>query len=498
MSENTKERVPESVKQTLSMYNKTNGKHYEIEARLYPSSPDAFFAIGTAVYIITENPDTDNAVRYAAKFIDGSIREESTPGQTENYFRREIECMKKYTSPYTIRLVDSFSTCFNYLDGNSVGTTTVYMHITPLLVPAIKKCEDEGYSLECMKKLFYEIGEALKILHKDGYIHRDIKIANCLYDPETDRFILADFGISRETTVDGVTRVGTDENIPPEVFLRLPLFGRVNIDIYGLGAMLVNYNAEFRPFNGPVDYTKRLGEIGDADFSEMICKALHNDPAVRFQTIDEFRAEFNKYYDRVTKRNEAALASQSSVKVLDAYKSGKRKEALRLAQEAKGLSDTAAILYAYLLGRVNKDYSAASAVLKPLARKGSAAAAGICAIMTGTGKTDNSLLVKSADGGFPVAQYLVGRWMMTGENGFTKDYAKGIALLAEAMNQNFCPAKAFWVRHLIRQGKPNDEGEITRAKIDLDRQQYPWRREEEGDLGAEVIAAILRFSEKKN
>jgi serine/threonine-protein kinase len=78
----------------------------------------------------------------------------------------------------------------------------------------------EGLSRAEVRKLCGEIGRALDYAHARGCVHRDVKPANILYDQNTGRFILTDFGIAMRSGVPRKTQegifIGTIEYASPE------------------------------------------------------------------------------------------------------------------------------------------------------------------------------------------------------------------------------------------------------------------------------------------
>ncbi|MGK7952207.1 MAG: protein kinase [Xenococcaceae cyanobacterium] len=89
-------------------------------------------------------------------------------------------------------------------------------------------------------KYIRQIGEALKVVHSKGLLHRDIKPQNLILARDNDRVVLIDFGISREFNRDLIqthTSVVSDGYAPIEQYLpkaqRTPA-----LDIYALAATM--------------------------------------------------------------------------------------------------------------------------------------------------------------------------------------------------------------------------------------------------------------------
>ena len=95
---------------------------------------------------------------------------------------------------------------------------------------------------ESLKDWLPSVAKALDFVHAQGYLHRDVKPANILFDPYGNAF-LSDFGITKFTiarqaadsrkgrTGTGIV-LGTPEYMAPEVILGQPADGR--LDQYGL------------------------------------------------------------------------------------------------------------------------------------------------------------------------------------------------------------------------------------------------------------------------
>ena len=97
-----------------------------------------------------------------------------------------------------------------------------------------------------------DVASALGYAHREGVIHRDIKVDNILFDDHGNA-IVADFGIARAVqgyvgqTSTGMV-VGTPQYFSPEQARALPLDGRA--DIYSLGVTLFRAATGKLPFEG--------------------------------------------------------------------------------------------------------------------------------------------------------------------------------------------------------------------------------------------------------
>ncbi len=134
---------------------------------------------------------------------------------------------------------------------------------------------------EAVIQIGMDVSRALGFAHREGVIHRDIKVDNIMFD-EHGNAVVADFGIARALT--GYTNqtgtgmvVGTPQYFAPEQARAKPLDGRA--DIYSLGVTL--YRAA----------TGRLPFVGD-DWYEVARQHVEDPPAPPRSLNPHITAEF--------------------------------------------------------------------------------------------------------------------------------------------------------------------------------------------------------------
>jgi serine/threonine protein kinase len=105
---------------------------------------------------------------------------------------------------------------------------------------------------ELVVRVGVDVAQALGYAHREGVIHRDIKVDNILFDAHGNA-VVADFGIAR--ALSGYTGqtgtnmvVGTPQYFAPEQARAKPLDGRA--DIYSLGVTLYRAATGRLPFEG--------------------------------------------------------------------------------------------------------------------------------------------------------------------------------------------------------------------------------------------------------
>jgi eukaryotic-like serine/threonine-protein kinase len=144
-----------------------------------------------------------------------------------------------------------------------------------------------------------DVASALGFAHREGVVHRDIKVDNILFD-EHGNAIVADFGIARavsnyvkQTGTNMV--VGTPQYFSPEQARGQSLDGRA--DIYSLGVTLYRAATGVLPFTGEDWYEIARQHVEERpmrlrahnpmlsrDLERVVLRCLEKDPAARYQT----------------------------------------------------------------------------------------------------------------------------------------------------------------------------------------------------------------------
>ena len=170
-------------------------------------------------------------------------------------FRHEVEIMDKVrhgSQPTTYHLQSTCpdTVCFqenivhfeSWQDFRIGGSFQLFYRLyrgnLDNLIPTHKDCGSPSkfFQPPWAEKMFAQMCSALDYLHKEGYLHRDVKPSNILYDLPGPNFYLADFGIGTLQETAGKGKAGSPFYMAPEA-----CFGEgmaAASDIWSLGMTL--------------------------------------------------------------------------------------------------------------------------------------------------------------------------------------------------------------------------------------------------------------------
>ena len=151
-----------------------------------------------------------------------------------------------------------------------------------------------------------EVGAALAYAHEHGVVHRDVKPGNIILDA-SGHLILTDFGLAKITGGPSVTAsgvgMGTPDYMSPEQIMGKPVDGRA--DLYALGVILYRLLTGQLPYHAETPMAAAIKHVTDPvpdpraikpdlpeGLANFVMKSMSKSPDARFQTAENFLAEF--------------------------------------------------------------------------------------------------------------------------------------------------------------------------------------------------------------
>jgi serine/threonine-protein kinase len=207
-------------------------------------------------------------------------------------FRREASTAARLRHPNIINILSV---------GREHGTAYFSMDLLPDSLAQRLEAKDRLAEPELLR-MGIDVARALAFAHRQGVIHRDVKVDNILFD-EHGNAIVADFGIARamqeyagQTGANMV--MGTPQYFSPEQARGRTLDGRS--DIYSLGVTLFRaatgtlpfddedwYSVARRHVEQPPPSPRTLAPAISEELEAIILRCLRKDPGDRYATADD-------------------------------------------------------------------------------------------------------------------------------------------------------------------------------------------------------------------
>jgi serine/threonine-protein kinase len=221
-------------------------------------------------------------------------------------FLREAHSLKRLAHPNIVRILCSGEekgtpfVVLRYLEGGTLGDR---MYTGPGQTPV-------AHSMASLLDWLPTVAQTLDYIHGKGYVHRDIKPHNILFDGNNKPF-LGDLGITRvlaATTGEGgaLTRLGERPPGTPPYMAPEQICGETGgawSDQFALGVIVFEWLTGRRPFSGitaeevfdsqrePLTLMHHVRPEVPEGISAVVARALSRRPADRFPTCQEFVTE---------------------------------------------------------------------------------------------------------------------------------------------------------------------------------------------------------------
>jgi serine/threonine protein kinase len=206
-------------------------------------------------------------------------------------FKNELNFERRVRHDNIVSVVDSG---VMEIDGNEVP-----FFVMPFYPKSLRKLLNEGDDAKRLLRLYDGVLAGMQSAHEQGIWHRDLKPENILYDLDTDRLIIADFGIAHfeedllHTAVEtrDAERLANFQYAAPEQRTR---GGAVDhrSDIYAAGLILNEL------FTRTVPHGTGYRRVRDVDRSqshvdEIVEKMIRFEPRERHASMDDVRKDLD-------------------------------------------------------------------------------------------------------------------------------------------------------------------------------------------------------------
>ncbi len=273
----------------------------------------------SALKMITILPDNDMLIS----------KSESERYLEDKCQRAKVEIsnmIKLRRCPYVVSYYDDAMREIHDETGEKVGyDILIRMEYLECFGHAIRK-SDKEITVQDVVNLGYDVGNALRDVHKNNMIHRDIKPDNIFIDTE-GYYKLGDLGVSKTINATGFTstRTGTEPYAAPEVWRQDSMTEHAytyKADIYSFGIVLYQLlNNNLLPFM--TDFTRNeieksvsmrmRGEKvpepanGSPQLKELVCKMCEFNPDNRIADMRSFLRALEDIADRSEENSSEVL-----------------------------------------------------------------------------------------------------------------------------------------------------------------------------------------------
>ena len=223
------------------------------------------------------------------KKFKSDLAQQTNPSDIRKKFLNEAQRLIKCCHPSIIPYHEFFSEdgvpyiVMDYIPGKTLAQIVLPDNPLP-----------EATALEYIR----QVGEALKVVHNNGLLHRDVKPDNLILRQDQQQVVLIDFGIAREFSwglVQTHTNFVSEGYAPIEQYL--PKAKRTPAtDIYGLAATLYTLATAQIPISAtlrnrlPLDTPKKIRPELSNQISQAVMQGMALELEQRPSSVDEWLA----------------------------------------------------------------------------------------------------------------------------------------------------------------------------------------------------------------
>ncbi len=264
---------------------------YEVEKELGKGS--------MGIVYLGKDPKISRVVAIKTMALSQEFEEDELDEVKERFFR-EAETAGRLSHPYIVTIYDA---------GEEHDLAYIAMEF--LKGHDLARYSKPGKLLKAKKVLsiVQRAAEGLAYAHQLNVVHRDVKPANIMYEPESDSLKITDFGIARITdsskTKTGMV-LGTPSYMSPEQLAGKKIDGRS--DLFSLGVMLYQLLSGSLPFKAD-SMASLMFKITNEDapdirtvrsdipvqLSSIINRAMAKNVAQRYQTGTELANDLKRF-----------------------------------------------------------------------------------------------------------------------------------------------------------------------------------------------------------
>ena len=258
----------------------------------------------------------------------------------------EMDSARLVSEFHLSRKIDDFRNVVRAFPPSVVSTSSGRVLIIPMELmgenlekrrSAILSLPVEARERFVMQTLLPQLCHGLKVCHRAGILHLDLKPANILADATDSNYKIADFGISRVLATDAVddtttAALGTVRYVAPELLAgRTPTAAA---DIYSLGVTLCELL-----FGEPyVDDTIAVS----AKTCALLNRCIERNPARRFQSVEELTSTLARHDStepsEATEDNQLPIEQSTSIQIDHPVGSKAYRDAIRLERKRLALA----------------------------------------------------------------------------------------------------------------------------------------------------------------